>query len=357
MGRSVVKFASVNFKKMEADATLPAKFRRMLESLPLKEMVDGKSVALKMHLGGNMGYTTIHPLFVRILVKALKDSGGDVFITDLYHRNNDDFGIRGAAKRGYMENIVGCKLIPVAGIEDKYYYSKKVNFKSLKEIQVAGNIHDADVLIDFSHLKGHGCASYGGACKNIAMGCVTSETRREVHALEGGIVWNECRYKANKFNDEGKYELFFHHCTFCQHCVEVCPNNALTFQGKNFKDFQTGLSIATKEVLKTFDKDSVYYINILLNITMLCDCWGMSTASLVPDVGIMASRDLVAIEKASLDIIKDGTPLPGSLPVGRELRNGKHLFERIWGKDPYGQIEELEKIGLGNSNYVIEEVE
>ncbi len=163
--------------------------------------------------------------------------------------------------------------------------------------------------------------------------------------------------RANKFNDEGKYELFFHNCTYCQHCVEVCPNNALTFVGNNFKDFQEGLAIATKEVLKTFGKDSVYYINVLLNITMLCDCWGMSTASLVPDVGIMASSDLVAVEKASLDIIKDETPLPGSLPVGRELRKGKHLFEKIWGKDPYGQIDKLEKIGLGNSNYTIEEIE
>jgi len=75
MEKSVVKFADVNFKKLESDATLPAKFKRMLESLPLKEMVEGKSVALKMHLGGNLGYTTTHPLFVRILVKALKEAG------------------------------------------------------------------------------------------------------------------------------------------------------------------------------------------------------------------------------------------------------------------------------------------
>jgi len=369
MEKSVVKFASVKFKKLEPNSTLPAKFKRMLDLLPLKRKVEGKSVALKMHLGANLGYTTIHPLFLRILVKALKQAGGDVFITDLYHRNNNDFGVRGAGNRGYIEEVIGCKLVPVAGANDKYYYSKKVNFKSLKEIQVAGQIHDADVLIDFSHVKGHGDCSYGGACKNIAMGCVTSETRREVHALEGGIEWNEelcdhcetcineCRYKANKFNDEGKYELFFHHCTYCQHCVEVCPSNALTFTGKSFIDFQKGLAIATEEVLKTFNKDSVYYINVLLNITMLCDCWGMSTASLVPDIGIVASDDLVAIEKASLDAIKAENLLPDSLPEGRELREGKHLFEKIWGKDPYGQIDELEKIGLGNSNYIIEEIE
>jgi len=103
-------------------------------------------------------------------------------------------------------------------------------------------------------------------------------------------------------------------------------------------------------------KRNVYYINVLLNITMLCDCWGMSTPSLVPDIGIMASEDMVAIEKASLDMIKVQDLLPNSLPTGRELREGKHLFEKIFGKDPYGQISKLENKGLGNSKYSIEEV-
>ncbi len=101
MKNSAVKFASINFKKLEANATLPAKFKRMLESLPLKKMVEGKSVALKMHLGSNMGYITIHPLFVKILVKALKNSGGDVFITDLYHRSRGPGCSQKGLYRGY----------------------------------------------------------------------------------------------------------------------------------------------------------------------------------------------------------------------------------------------------------------
>jgi len=100
MKKSLVKFATVKFDKLEKEATLPAKFQRMLKSLPLNEMVEGKTVALKMHLGGGLGYTTIHPLFVKILVDVLKNAGGKVFITDLYHLNNDDFGVRGARNRG-----------------------------------------------------------------------------------------------------------------------------------------------------------------------------------------------------------------------------------------------------------------
>ena len=369
MVNSKVKFSSVKFDKLDKEATLPAKFIRMLKSIPLKEMVEGKTVALKMHLGGGLGYTTIHPLFVRILVDALKDAGGKIFITDIFHLNNDNFGVRGARNRGYSSDILDVPFLPVAGQADKYYYSKKVDFKTLKEVQVAGNIHDAEVLIDFSHVKGHGVCGYGGALKNIAMGCVSQDTRRGLHALEGGIDWDgelcdhcnactdECRYKANKFNDEGKYEIFYHHCTYCQHCVEICPNNALTFSSKGFVDFQKGMALATKEVLDTFDKDKVYYINVLLNLTMLCDCWGFSTPSLVPDIGIMASNDMAAIDKASLDMIKAENLLPDSLPKGRELREGKHLFEKIFGKDPYNQIKILEEMKIGNSDYEFEEID
>ncbi len=369
MKKSIVKFSSVKFDRLNKEATLPAKFKRILDQLPLKKMVDGKTVALKMHLGGDLGYTTIHPLFVRILVSALKDAGGKVFITDIYHAGNDDFGIRGKENRGYSEDVLGVPFVPVAGPDDKNYYAKKIDFKTFKEVQIAGSIHDAEVLIDFSHVKGHGSCGYGGACKNLAMGCVTQATRRDIHGLEGWIKWDEeacdqcktcideCRYKANEFTDEGKYKLFFHHCTLCQHCVEVCPNNALAFPTKSFLDFQKGMAIATEEVLKTFDRKNIYYINVLLSVTMLCDCWGMSTPSLVPDIGIMASDDLVAIEKASLDMIKIEDLLPNSLPEGRELREGKHLFEKIWGKDPFVQISELEKRGLGSSDYEIEEVE
>jgi len=369
MKRATVKFADIKFKKLDKEATLPAKFERLLKSLPLSEMVGEKTVALKMHLGGGLGYTTIHPLFVKILVDGLKAAGGKIFITDLYHINNDNFGVRGSEIRGYSQEILGVPFLPVAGHADKYFYIKKIGFKNLKEIEIAGNIHDAEVLIDFSHVKGHGVCGYGGALKNIAMGCVTQKTRREIHSLEGGIKWDEescdhcqrcieeCRYNANKFNEEGKYELFYHDCTYCQHCIEICPNNALELSGKGFKDFQRGMALTTGEVLKTFNKDSVYYINVLLNLTMLCDCWGFSTPSLVPDIGIMASDDIAAIEKASLDAIKTEDLLPNSLPEGRQLGEGGHLLEKIFGKDPYGQIDVLGELGLGNPDYIIEEVE
>ncbi len=373
MSNSIVKLATVQFDSIDPDKTLPAKFKRLLSTINLKKMVKNKVVALKMHLGGSLGYTTIPPLFVKILVEKIKENGGDVFITDLFLIDRKDFGVNQSKNRGYSEDIVGAPIIPVSGFFDKYYYSKPVNFKTLKEIQIAGHIHDAEVLINFSHFKGHGVSSFGGAIKNLAMGCVTKKTRQDLHFLHSGgsgIKWDEklcnhckkciqeCRYKANKFNKDNKYEIMLHNCTYCLHCVEICPNNALSFleSEKFYLDFQKGMAISAQEVLKTFKPQNVYHINALLNITFICDCWGMSTPPLIQDIGIVASNDIVSVEKASLDIIKDKDVLPNSIPSGWVLREGRHLFEKVWGKDPYLQLQPLIEENIGNVNYEIEEI-
>jgi uncharacterized Fe-S center protein len=227
---------------------------------------------------------------------------------------------------------------------------------------VAGLIHDADFLIDFSHVKGHGSCGFGGACKNIAMGCVTDRTRHEIHALEGGLVWDEakcihcekcipaCNHYANRFKD-GKYKVNYHHCTMCQHCLKVCPVGAITLDSHDYADFQMGMAVCTKAVLDTFAPGNVYYINVLTQITALCDCWGMTTPALVPDIGIIAGDDIVAVERASIDAIKIEDLIPVGVPAGMELSGHGHLFEQLHGKNPYVQLDALEKVGLGTQEY------
>jgi uncharacterized Fe-S center protein len=102
----------------------------------------------------------------------------------------------------------------------------------------------------------------------------------------------------------------------------------------------------------------VLYITMLMNITPLCDCWGFSTPALVPDIGIMASKDIVAVEQASLDSIDAKNYIPGALPDQLELADGDgHLFERIWRKDPYLQVETAAGLNLGSREYELSEIE
>lgn len=357
---SQILFASVKYNEYDSSATLPAKFNRLLDQLDMGDKVAGKWTAVKMHVGRNLGYSTIHPLFVKILVDKLKGLGARVFLTDQT--------VNGAQARGYTESYLGVPIVPACGHLGKYYYEKHVDFRTFKNVDVAGYIHDAEVLINLSHVKGHGACGYGGACKNIAMGCVTDRTRAQIHGLEGGIEWNEelcthceacirsCNHDANNFDENGKYKVFFHHCTYCQHCVKVCPTGAISMDAHRYEDFQTGMALCTDEVLKTFAPDNVFYINFLLNITALCDCWGMTTPNLVPDIGVMAGKDIVAIERACLDAIKVENLIEDGVPAGMELGTEGHLFERLHGKNPFVQLDRLEEQGLGTQEYNIVEV-
>ncbi len=357
---SRILFASVNYEKYDASVTLPAKFERLLDRMALKGIVKGKWTVIKMHLGRHIGYSTIHPLFVKILVDKLKEYGAKVYITDQEVAN--------AKTRGYSEEFLGVPIVPACGITGKYYIEEKVDFKTFKNLDIGGNVLEAEVLIDLSHVKGHGACGYGGACKNIAMGCVTDRTRQQLHGLEGGLIWDEslcshcelcvnnCNHNANRFNNEGKYEVFYHHCTYCQHCVKVCPSGAITMDAHRYEDFQAGMALCTDEVLKHFQKENVFYINFLMNITALCDCWGFTTTALVPDIGIMAGQDIVAIERACLDAIKVENLIPAGIPQRHELGDSGHLFERLHGKNPFVQLGQLEKRGLGTQEYEVEEV-
>ena len=359
---ALVYFASTEVERLEASATLPAKFERLLDRFPLKSIVEGKTVAVKMHLGWRIVYTAIHPVFVRILVRKLKEAGGKVFVTDAPEHVLD------ANTRGYTEETIGAPIVSVSGFGDRYFYKKRVNFRTVKQIQVAGEIHDADVMIDLSHVKGHGHCAYGGACKNIAMGCVTGKTRTNIHAIGWGLEWNEelcthcelclrsCRYGANKFDKRNRYWVDYHECVFCQHCVNACPQGAIQMDMSGYVDFQEAMALCTEVVLKTFKPGSVLYINFLTNIAYICDCWGFSFPALVPDVGIMMSEDIVAIETASLRAIKTKNFIEGTLPKGRKLLQGKHLLEKIHRKDPFTQVNALERRGLGSKKYRLVEV-
>jgi uncharacterized Fe-S center protein len=360
---SKVQFASARMKKLSAEDSLPAKFQRMLKKYDLKAMFDGKRVAIKMHVGGHLGYTTIHPLFFRLLVSAVKEAGGSPFLTD------GSYSVGGAVARGYTAETVGAPIYPICGTNDSYFYEKKVGYRGLKKIQVAGEIADAEAMVVFSHGKGHGQCGFGGAIKNLAMGAVTTRTRGWIHGVMDtefhwdaekckhcGLCVANCPGGAAKFNDKKELQIFSHHCRYCMHCVDSCPVEAIAIGPHSMRYFQDAMARTTKVVLDTFEPGRVFYLTALLNVTPLCDCWGFTTPSLVPDIGIMASTDIVAIEQAAIDSIKTEDYIEGSLPEQVRMGDEGHLLYRIWAKDPYLQVETAAKLGLGDRKYQLVEV-
>jgi len=122
---SEILFSSVEYDKYDSDATLPAKFGRLIDQMGMQDVVKDKWTAVKMHLGRNIGYSTIPPLFVKILVDKLLSYGAKVYITDQI--------VSEAKARGYSEEYLGVPIVAAAGVTGKYYYEKYVDFKTFKK--------------------------------------------------------------------------------------------------------------------------------------------------------------------------------------------------------------------------------
>jgi len=172
---SQVFFGSARQSRLEAKETLPAKLDLILERLNLRDRVKGEAVALKMHTGNNIGYSVIHPVFVRKVVQAIKDGGGKPFVTDV------NWDVKGAEERGYTTETLGCPIYPAAGPDEKYFYVHRRPYKNIEEWRLAGAIQDATFLVNFAHAKGHPSCGYGGAFKNLALGCMAGKARSAMH--------------------------------------------------------------------------------------------------------------------------------------------------------------------------------
>jgi uncharacterized protein len=368
---SKVFFGSARQTRLEAKETLPAKLDMILERLGIKDRVKDETVAIKMHIGNNIGYSTIHPVFVRKLVHAVKQAGGKPFITDV------DRDITTSESRGYTQETIGCPIIPSAGIEEKYFYEYERPFKNISKWKVGGMIHDASFLINFSHIKGHPTCGFGGAIKNLALGCMAGDTRRNMHKsmhfdqyffpelcpdpVVMQVIEKSCPFEAivvDKKHPE-KMHLHIEQCNQCGRCLKVAPPGSLKIDAVNFNAFQEACAIATSTVLSTFDTKKVVHVSLATQMTPVCDCFGFTTMPILQDVGIFGSEDIVAIERSVLDATANQNLIEENLPTVMEVHTRKgHPFRQLHGplKDPYIVLDYAEKLGIGSQEYELVDV-
>jgi len=374
--KAKVYFGSVQHGKCAGFASFTAKSDKITELLLDETPIEHKDkVAIKMHLGFNEGYQTIPVFFVRRIAEAVKKRGGYPFVTD------NPTAVYNAVYRGYTQETCGCPIIPIAGVKDGYTTPVEVNYRGIDTLDLAGALKDADVLIDLSHAKGHGACGYGGAIKNLALGGYSGPSRwRKIHgAAHVDEYWNKakgnpelakklvesCPYGTLRY-DEEKNELRrnYHDCRNCMTCLEVDGGlGAIKLPRESYTAFQEMMAIATNEVLKTFKPEKVMYINHLMQITTYCDCMGLGMAPIVNDIGVVGSKDIVAVETATLDLIKQEGLIEKNIPpyfkhVNLNPDEDLHPFTRVHGpyKDPYETVQFAEKMGMGTSNYELIEI-
>jgi hypothetical protein len=368
---ALVYFGSARQARLEAKETLPAKLDLIIDKLAIRDRVKGETVAIKMHTGNNLGYSTVHPVFVRKVVQAVKDGGGKPFVTDV------NWDARGAEERGYSTETIGCPVFPTAGPDEKYFYTHHWPYKNIQDWKVAGLIQDATFLINLAHAKGHPSCGFGAAFKNLALGCLIGETRGAMHdAMHFDQYWwaercpdaatrqrivDACPHDGiviDKHNPE-ELHLHFEQCNQCGRCLQVAPEGSLKIDPVNFHTFQEACAISTAVTLSTFAPEKATHLTIATHMTPVCDCFGFTSMPILPDAGVFGSDDIVAIDQAALDVIDQSRLIEENLPTSMEVHTREgHPLRWLHGphKDPYLVCEYGEKLGLGSRQYELVDV-
>jgi uncharacterized Fe-S center protein len=356
--------------QLDSRETLPAKLDLILGQLKVSERVKGRRVAIKIHLGGDLGYSTVHPVFVRRVVEAVLAGGGKPFVTDLPHAVAD------AHMRGYTAETLGCPLYPTTGVDEKWVVTHPYAYRQMTEFHVGGAIEEASFLIDLAHVKGHPATAWGAAIKNLALGCMDGQTRGAMHDVSGFepyffkdkcpdeatrvAIRESCPYGAivdDKEDPDGLH-LHFFKCNQCGRCQEVA-DGALEIRRSDFMAFLEVCDISAKLVLDTFEPGNTVFINLATHMTPVCDCFGFTGLPVLPDAGVFGSDDIVALEQATLDMLARTPIIEENLPGMFEIvtREG-HPWQWIHGpyKDPYEQLAIAERLGLGSRAYELVDV-
>jgi uncharacterized protein len=308
-------------------------------------------VALKIHFGeaGNTGF--VKPAMAREVVKLVKSKKAFPFLTDastIYVGERADaiHHTVVASNHGFTLGKCDCPVIIADGLRGNAEAEVEVNLKHFNKVSVANAIHYADFCLFISHLKGHELTGFGGALKNIGMGCATRKGKYAMH-------------------DKVSPEMYLQRCVGCERCVKWCSAKALKVINKKItlrKDLCVGCgecilscphsvfqipwdenTLATQEKIVEYAfgvlKNKEHFcINVVNHITQFCDCYPDKGKPLMDDIGILASADPVALDQASADIVNK--------KYGSDF--WRHIFPSI---DWEVQLAYAEKIGLGNREY------
>ena len=307
-------------------------------------------VAVKIHFGERGGDGHIKPELIKPIVKTLKKKKCRPFMTDtntIYSgpRNNAVSHLEVAAEHGYSLNRIQTPILIADGLRGDDYRSVKIEGKHFKSVKIASGILLANSMLVLSHFKGHILCGFGGAVKNLGMGCGSRTGKFEMHSGSNPVVAEKkciacgacikrCAHNALSI-DDNHIVLSKDNCVGCGECIITCPTDALSIDW-------AGGSIIVQERLAEYALGAVHgkkplYINFLNHITPNCDCMGMKEKPLIEDIGILASFDPVAIDQACYDLI---------------VKEHGDIFAKAHnGIDGTVQLKHAEEMGLGTRKY------
>lgn len=352
---------------------LPSKLKRLIKQAGIGDIdMDGKFVAIKMHFGelGNLGY--LRPNYARAVVDVIKELGGRPFLTDcntLYpgSRKNALEHLECAWENGFTPLTVGCPILIADGLKGTDDISVPVNGSEyIKEAKIGRAIMDADIFITLTHFKGHEATGFGGTIKNIGMGCGSRAGKKDQHnngkpqinpELCRGCkrCLRECANNGLSFDEAtGKMSVNTENCVGCGRCIGACNFDAISFtESSAVKDLNCRMAEYTKAVI---DGRPCFHISLVVDVSPNCDCHSENDAPILPNLGMFASFDPLALDQACADACLKQTPLPNSqLSDNLADPNFHDHHDHFTNSTPESEwkscLEHAAKIGVGNREY------
>lgn len=323
-------------------------------------------VAVKIHFGERGNTAFLRPLFARAVVDRIGKCGGKPFLTDtntLYVGSRGDSvnHYRNAIDNGFGFAAVGAPVIIAGGLRGNRCRKVEVNLEHYKEVEIATELVDADAIVGLTHFKGHEMTGFGGTLKNFGMGAASRQGKLSMHSTASPYVQTKictgcksclrwCAYGA--LTVEGKKaSLEPERCTGCGACLPTCPSGAIKIVWDQGIDEMQEKMIEHAYGALYPKRENSLFLNFLLNITPLCDCYPFSDAPIVPDIGILASDDPVALDQASADLVNQQQGNTASALTANHAP-GEDKFRGVAPDIDWTlQLRYGERIGLGSRKY------
>lgn len=362
----------IGMKTEEGTDQMHLKINRLFDAANFASFLKEKDLtAVKVHFGERGNSTFIPPWFVRSIVDKIKNAGAKPFVTDtntLYagKRRNAVDHLETALLHGFSYATVGAPITIADGLQGKSFTEVEINQKHFQKVKLGSDIVSADACIVSSHFKGHMMAGFGGAIKNMAMGGACVQGKREQHNVRPylpekekcigcGICVDHCPGDALMIV-EGKSQVDEEKCLGCGDCIRYCPEDALEFNWEaELPGFTERLVEYAYGFWKTHQK-KIGFINFVLNVTPECDCYSLSERTIVKDIGILASIDPIALDKACYDLVNNSeghhdSRMKTNHEKGLDKFTGVHEETRGDIQFSYGQ-----KLGMGTPDYELIEI-
>lgn len=361
--------------RVKQDGGLTEKLKKLCKKAGMANIdFEGKFTAIKLHFGEDGNLSFLRPEYAKAIADLVKEFGGKPFLTDcntLYpgSRKNALDHLAIAEKHGFMSLTTGCQVIIGDGLKGNDELDIPVkNGELCKVAHIGRAVMDADVFISLNHFKGHEASGFGGALKNIGMGCGSRAGKMDQHSSGKPVVnqdackncklcAKECGSNAIHY-ETGKAIINQDECKGCGRCIAACNFDAIyNPNGSAAEDLDK--KIAEYSMAVCYNRPC-FHVSLIVDVSPWCDCHAYNDAPLIPNIGMLASFDPVALDQACCDLCMKAMRFSNTQITDR-LKRGAKATGDLWKDSTPESVWDMtlvhaEKIGLGTRKYVLKEI-